>query len=207
MSVNLLWKFHSFFLLGYYPWYIYFSAAVQITRYIPLHLFVPGFWGWEGGKLEVAIPLITHSWRWDTRAMMKPLSWEGESVFCEPCLVPKSPKADGSRGKWETLSQGRPSGSGLLSLHGTARLRSSRVSWIRTPEELTWEICAPLCLARGFSCLPEGSKPACPECTGRPGWAKRINTQCSMNLMYVSHTAFLISYIFIVEKGNKLQFH
>lgn len=28
-----------------------------------------------------------------------------------------------------------------------------------------------------------------------------------MNLMYESHTAFLISYIFIVEKSNKLQYH
>lgn len=202
MSVNLPGKFDSF-LPGHCPWYICLSSAVQITRYIPLYLFIPDFWGWEGGKLEVVIPFENSQMEMGHQSN-GPNLWAGKENLPSVSLVwslepPKLMVRDGG-GK---MSQGKPAG-GVFVVPPWCRKAAGAPGWIGSGQ---LRVCVPKALPEAFLPYLRGSKPACPECSGLPGWAKGINTQHSMNLMYVSHTAFLISYIFIVEKSNKLQYH
>lgn len=124
-------------------------------------------------------------------------------------MVLKTSKGDGLRARWETVP-GRPAGSGLLSLHGAERLQESLGELDldnRGAQPVRLVLLSLSALPEAFLLYLRGSKPTCPESSGLPGRAKGINTQCSMNLMYVSHIAFLISYIFIAVESNKLQYH
>lgn len=164
----------------------------------------------EGGQLEVVIPSDNSQLEMGHQSD-GPNLWDGKEnlLSVSPAWSLEPPKLMA----WEQggkLSQGRPAGSGLLSLHGAERLQEflgelDLDNWGAEPVRLV--LLSLSALPEAFLLYLRGSKPTCPECSRLPGQAKGINTQCSMNLMYVSHIAFLISCIFIAVESNKLQYH
>lgn len=90
-------------------------------------------------------------------------SWEGESAFCEPYLVPKTSTADGSRGRWESQSQERAAGSGLLSRKAAGVLDGL------DQDNRGFVLLNLSALPENFLPCLRGSKPTCPECRGLPG--------------------------------------
>lgn len=176
----------------------------QIYSIVSFHPWVLRMGSREGGELEVVIPFDNSQLEMGHQ-VNGPNLWAGKEN-----LLPVSPVCSLKPPQLMT-----PEGGGKLSL------RRAQLGLVCCPSMMQ-KGCRGCWLdqdSRGvvllnLSALPEGSlphlrgsKPTCPECRGLPGWAEGINTQHSMNLMYVSHAAFLISYTFIVEKSNKLQYH
>lgn len=136
LSVNLLGKFDSF-LPGRYPWYICFSSAVQITRYIPLYLFIPDFWGWGGGKPEVVIPFESSQLEMGYQSNGPNLWAEKENLHSvSPVWSLKPPKVMAWEGGGKLCPRGEQLGLVCCPSMVQKGCRSSWVSWIRTTEVL-----------------------------------------------------------------------